>query len=61
MIVIPERETPGMSAITCAVPIPIAVQRPMSSSFRDCALRSAIQSRTPNTARLIAICHGAPR
>ena len=61
VIVIPERETPGISARICEVPIQNADRRPSWSICRCCGERSAIQSSTPKTARKIAIWYGWPR
>ena len=58
---IPERETPGISASACAQPIPKAPQSPTSSIVFRSGRRSASQRTPAKTARKIAICHGSPR
>ena len=60
MIVIPERETPGISARICETPIANAVQNPSSPMRFSCGRRSATQRMTPKTARKIAIWYGCP-
>ena len=61
VIAIPERETPGISARICEVPIQNAGQKPRFSNRRCWGERSATQSSTPKTLRKIAICQGWPR
>ena len=60
MIVIPDRETPGMSARLCAKPTATPCFSVRSSIDRVIGRRSAQPRSRPNPARKIAICHGSP-
>src|SRR5918996_1605276 len=61
VIVMPERDTPGMRARLCARPTATAVPAPRADISRRGGVRSAIHRTTPKTARKTAICHGSPR
>ena len=61
VIVIPERETPGMSARLCARPTATPCFSVRSSIDLVIGRRSAQPSSPPKPARKIAICHGSPR
>ena len=60
-MVIPERDTPGMSARICETPMRKAPFMLRSSISIRCGRRSAIHRRIAKTERKIAICHGCPR